>query len=90
MRYIEHHISQVEHLFEQYRGQEPLHLFLKKFFRKNKKFGSRDRKNITEYLYGVFRMGRENRHLSIRQRVYFSLYLKGSRLKNSLPKIILS
>jgi len=77
MKFIEHHIRQVEIIFEAYKGQEPLHLFLKKYFKKNKKFGSRDRRNIAEYLYGVFRIGRENRHLSIRQRVYIYLFLKG-------------
>ena len=77
MKYIEQHIAQVEIIFEQYKGHEPLHLFLKKYFKKHKKFGSRDRRNIAECLYGVFRMGRENRHLSIRHRVYFFLFLKG-------------
>lgn len=77
MKYIEQHIAQVEIVFEQYKGQEPLHLYLKKYFKKQRKFGSRDRRNIAECLYGVFRMGRENRHLSIRDRVYFYLFLKG-------------
>ena len=77
MRFIEQHIVQVEIIFEAYQGNEPLHLFLKKYFKKQKKFGSRDRRNISEYLYGVFRMGRENRHLSVRERVYIYLLLKG-------------
>lgn len=78
MKYIEQHIAQVEIIFKHYQGQEPLHLYLKKYFKSQKKFGSRDRRNISECLYGVFRMGRENRHLSIRDRVYFFLFLKGS------------
>ncbi len=77
MKYIEQHIAEVERIFEEYKGREPLHLFLKKYFKRHRKFGSRDRRNITECLYGLFRMGRENRHLTIRQRVYFFLFLKG-------------
>lgn len=77
MRFIEQRIAQAEILFERYKGQEPLHLFLKKYFKKNKKFGSRDRKEIAECLYAVYRIGRENRHLTVRNRVFFYLYLKG-------------
>jgi 16S rRNA (cytosine967-C5)-methyltransferase len=77
MKYIEQHIQQANSIAEAYKGQEPLHLYLKKFFKRNKKFGSRDRKSIASYLYGAYRMGRENRHLSMRQRVYFYLFLSG-------------
>jgi 16S rRNA (cytosine967-C5)-methyltransferase len=42
-------------LLSQYVYPEPLHLFLKKAFRQNKKYGSRDRKIISDLLYAHFR-----------------------------------
>src|SRR5450755_4041725 len=40
-----------------YHGQEPFHLFLKKYFSSNKKHGSKDRKLITALCYNYFRLG---------------------------------
>jgi len=85
MKFIEQHIQQVEKIADGYKGQEPLHLYLKKFFKRNKKFGSRDRKNIASYLYGAYRMGRENRHLTMRQRVYFYLFLSNKGNADVFP-----
>ncbi len=79
MRFVEQHIAQAEKLFEVYDGTEPLHLYLKKFFKRNKKFGSKDRKNIAEYLYAAYRLGRENRHLDFRTRVFLTIFLKGEK-----------
>jgi len=52
-RYI--HFASV--LIRNYRGDEPFHLYLKKYFRDNKKHGSRDRKIITSLCYNYFRLG---------------------------------
>lgn len=84
MKYIEHHIKEAENILDFYKGGEPLHLYLKKYFGKNKKFGSKDRKAIATYVYGVFRLGRENRHLTIRQRIYLYLFLK-----DELPNVLI-
>ncbi len=45
-------------LIKGYKGNEPFHLYLKKYFSANKKHGSRDRKLITALCYGYFRLGK--------------------------------
>ncbi len=42
----------------QYKGEEPLTSFLKKYFAQNKKHGSRDRKLISHLCYCYFRLGK--------------------------------
>lgn len=52
-RYLDYTVS----LISKYKGGEPFHLFLKKYFAANKKHGSRDRKMITSLCYNYFRLG---------------------------------
>ncbi len=52
-RYLSYAIS----LVENYKGKEPFHLYLKKYFSTNKKHGSRDRKIISSLCYDYFRLG---------------------------------
>lgn len=40
-----------------YDGEEPFHLYLRKYFRINKKHGSRDRRAISALCYNYFRLG---------------------------------
>ena len=44
-------------IISSYKGNEPFHLFLKKYFSENKKHGSRDRKLISSLCYNYFRLG---------------------------------
>src|SRR3990170_9151946 len=57
MKYFSH-LNTATKLIQQYRGQEPLHHFLKNFFSQHKKFGSKDRKRISHLCYSFFRVGR--------------------------------
>ncbi len=75
--FIEAYFQTAAHLFEQYEVQMPLHLFLKEYFRNNKKFGSRDRKYISELLYGIYRLGKANEHLRVRDRLMLGSFLSG-------------
>jgi 16S rRNA (cytosine967-C5)-methyltransferase len=52
------HLNTTTHLIQEYKGEEPLHYFLKRFFGHNKKFGSKDRKRISHMCYVFFRVGR--------------------------------
>jgi len=52
-RYVNYAIS----LLGNYHGNEPFHLYLKKYFSANKKHGSKDRKQITSLCYNYFRLG---------------------------------
>ncbi len=80
--FIESYFQTATHIFEQYQLQMPLHLFLKEYFRSNKKFGSRDRKYIAELLFGLYRLGKSNEHISVKDR-----FIIGSFLSNRLPKL---
>ncbi|MEO5650761.1 MAG: hypothetical protein ABIR03_12670, partial [Ginsengibacter sp.] len=44
-------------LLSNYKGAEPFHLYVKKYFSLNKKHGSRDRKQIAALCYNYFRLG---------------------------------
>jgi 16S rRNA (cytosine967-C5)-methyltransferase len=52
-RYLNYAIA----ILEKYNGEEPFHLYLKKYFLANKKHGSKDRKIITSLCYDYFRVG---------------------------------
>nr|MBP6315905.1 hypothetical protein [Chitinophagaceae bacterium] len=63
--------------FNEYSLQFPLAVFLKKYFNSNPKFGSRDRKYISELLYGIYRLGPQP-HLSIQDRMLIGSFLSGA------------
>lgn len=80
--FIESYFQVATHLFEQYHLQMPLAEYLKNYFRSNKKYGARDRKFISELLYGVYRLGKLNEFLSLRNRMLIGAFLGGR-----LPKL---
>ena len=55
--YFTKHLQFAESLISSYRGGEPFHLYIKKYFSSNKKHGSKDRKQITSLCYAYFRLG---------------------------------
>jgi 16S rRNA (cytosine967-C5)-methyltransferase len=44
-------------IVDEYDGRTPLSAWLKEFFRKNKQMGSKDRKTVSEMVYGYYRLG---------------------------------
>ena len=62
-------------LLGQYQGPEPFHLYIKSFFAAHKKFGSRDRKYITQLCYSWFRAGHALQHLEQKQQLVYALFL---------------
>jgi 16S rRNA (cytosine967-C5)-methyltransferase len=44
-------------IIEKYDGRAPLAVWLKDFFRNNKQMGSKDRKTVSEMVYGYYRLG---------------------------------
>ena len=49
--------------------------YLKKFFANNKKYGSKDRKQISQLCYSFFRTGKSLQSLSVQERLLAGLYL---------------
>lgn len=57
-KYFERRIKVSADLVCSYNGGEPFHLYLRKFFKANKKYGSKDRKEISALCYNYFRVGK--------------------------------
>lgn len=62
-------------IIENYRGDEPLHVWLKDYFRLNKQMGSRDRKTLSTLVYGFYRLGHAARSLGVKDRLLAGLFL---------------
>ncbi len=52
------YINSAVTIIDSYNGAEPFHLYIKKYFAAYKKFGSGDRKFISNLCYGFFRLGK--------------------------------
>lgn len=53
--YIYSHLNSAKEILQQYKGEEPFASFIKKYFAQHKKFGSKDRKQISHLCYCYFR-----------------------------------
>lgn len=51
------HLNYASLLISNYKGGEPFHIYLKKYFKGQKKHGASDRRLITSLCYGYFRLG---------------------------------
>jgi 16S rRNA (cytosine967-C5)-methyltransferase len=58
-----------------YKGDQPLHIWLKGFFRDNKQMGSKDRKLLSNMVYGFYRLGHAVRELPVGERILTGLFL---------------
>src|SRR5438034_25528 len=74
MKYFSH-LNTAVHLLQQYDGRQPFGIFIKHFFSEHKKYGSKDRKNITQLCYAYFRMGKALQQLSVEERILTGLFL---------------
>lgn len=55
--YLYRYLDYASSILANYRGHEPFHLYLKKYFSANKKHGSKDRRQIASLCYYFFRLG---------------------------------
>ncbi len=58
-----------------YTGSQPFHFFIKDFFRQHKKYGSRDRKQITHLCYCYFRLGKSAQGKPLQPAIAEALFL---------------
>ncbi|MEO8150300.1 MAG: RsmB/NOP family class I SAM-dependent RNA methyltransferase [Bacteroidia bacterium] len=82
------HLITIQQLVATYNQQQPLPLFLKSFFKVNKKYGSRDRKTITHHIYNYYRLGNALPKLEFRERLAVATYLTDNdniNLSESVP-----
>lgn len=69
------YINSTKEILSIYKGDEPLSSFLKKYFSGNKKYGSKDRKQISNLCYCFFRMGKAVMNTSTEEKILTSLFL---------------
>ncbi len=75
-------------LVEQYKGDQPFAIFLKAFFSKEKKYGSKDRKQIASLCYNYFRLGLAMHYSSSEQKLKVAVFLGEKELSEFVEKII--
>ena len=69
------YLNSASSILDAYKGDEPFNIFLKSFFGQHKKFGSRDRKEISHLCYCYFRLGQSLQELAIEERILSGLFL---------------
>lgn len=74
MKYFAHLNTAVQ-VLNGYKGLQPFNLFLKDFFKQDKKYGSKDRKSISHLCYCYFRTGKALLPLTVEERVVAGLFL---------------
>jgi len=62
-------------LLQQYNGSQPFGSYIKAFFSQHKKYGSKDRKHISQLCYAYFRLGKALLQLATEERILTGLFL---------------
>ena len=75
MPYIRSYFLTAQKIIEQYNGEMPLSAFLKNYFSKEKKYGSKDRKMIASLCYNYFRLGLSLATKTTEERLMSGLFL---------------
>ncbi len=68
-------LNTAKNVIGNYRHQEPLHTYLRGFFKQNKKYGSRDRKLISSLCYNFYRLGNASKSYDIEFRILLGYFL---------------
>ncbi len=74
-------------LIAKYKGEKPFAVFIKGFFAKEKKYGSKDRKQISSLCYNYFRLGFAMKDSSVEQKIIVATFLCEHAPSEFLQKI---
>ncbi|TWI78435.1 16S rRNA (cytosine967-C5)-methyltransferase [Lacibacter cauensis] len=69
------YINSAREIIAAYSGAEPFASHLKKQFAANKKFGSKDRKQIAQLCYSYFRLGKSLQQFTVEEKLLAGLFL---------------
>ena len=75
MAYYHSHLQTAVKVIEIYKGDLPLAIFLKNFFSKDKKYGSKDRRSIAALCYAYYRVYRGLPGYDVQQKVLAGVFL---------------
>ena len=81
------YINSAKQILELYKGDEPFASFLKKYFGANKKFGSKDRKQVSHLCYCFFRLGKAVMNVSLEEKLLTALFLCSSESNQILEAL---
>src|SRR5687767_8598469 len=81
------YLNSAKTILEQYQGEEPFHLYLKKYFSASKKFGSTDRKQIAQLCYSYFRAAHVMGDIPENEKLVYSLFLCSQKPSSFLEAI---
>jgi 16S rRNA (cytosine967-C5)-methyltransferase len=70
-----------------YKGEEPFASFIKKHFAQHKKFGSKDRKQVSHLCYCYFRLGKTLQDIPIEERILIALFLCSNKQNEILGEL---
>ena len=62
-------------IIDTYKGEQPLNVWLKEFYRANKQMGSRDRKELSTLVYSFYRLGHSLKKTPIPDRLLAALFI---------------
>ena len=85
--YHKQHLDIAKWILSGYDGKEPFHLYLKKYFSRNKKHGSKDRKTITSLCYSYFRLGKAFIDVPVEERILTGLFLTNDQPNKLLEQL---
>lgn len=70
-----------------YKGEEPFASFIKKYFSQHKKFGSKDRKQVSHLCYCYFRLGKVLSAVPVEERILTGLFLSSHQSNEVLQEL---
>jgi 16S rRNA (cytosine967-C5)-methyltransferase len=79
------YLNSAAKILETYKGDVPLAAFLKQYFAANKKYGSKDRKQIAALCYNYFRLGFAIKNSTVEERI-----LLGTFLSEDEPSVLMT
>lgn len=75
MKIFEHHLRNASELIGQYKGTIPFSAWIKNYFKEHKKFGSKDRKQISHLCFCYFRLGKALANVAVDEKILAGLFL---------------
>ncbi len=69
------YLNSVGAVIKNYDGSLPLSVWLKNYFKENKKFGSKDRKQVAHICFCFYRLGNSFSYLDIEEKMLLALFL---------------
>ncbi len=69
------YLNSASTILSTYKGEEPFTSFIKKYFSQHKKFGSKDRKQVSHLCYCYFRLGKALNNVPAEEMILIALFL---------------